>query len=123
MVTTVAEVTWLTSMFKELGVEIEKPITFFCDSKAAIQIASHPIFHKRTKHIDIDCHFLREKVQEKLIQTQHIGTRKQLEDFLNKSLCKTQHDYLINKLGMKNLFSSTRLRRSVEESEVLGVVT
>lgn len=48
-------------MFKELGVEIEKPVPLFCDSKAVIQIATHPIFHERTKHIDIDCHFVTKK--------------------------------------------------------------
>ncbi|XP_019251242.1 PREDICTED: uncharacterized protein LOC109230174 [Nicotiana attenuata] len=62
MATTVAEVTWLTGLFRELNIEVEVPIHLFCDSKAAIQIAVHPIFHERTKHIDIDCHFVREKI-------------------------------------------------------------
>ncbi|KAM3232003.1 hypothetical protein P3L10_017362 [Capsicum annuum] len=75
MATTVAEIIWLTGLFKELRAGIEKPVTPFCDSKAAIQIVAHPIFHERTKHFDIDCHFVREKIQDKLITTQHIGTR------------------------------------------------
>lgn len=96
----------------------------FCDSKATIQIAAHHIFHERHKHIDIDCHFVIEKIQEKLIQTQPIGTRNQLADLLTKSLCKPQHIYLIDKLGMKNLFSSTSLGGGVvEEYEAIGAVT
>uniref|UniRef100_M1BAE1 Uncharacterized protein n=1 Tax=Solanum tuberosum TaxID=4113 RepID=M1BAE1_SOLTU len=54
MASVVAEVTWLEGLYKELGVNITRPIQLFCDSKTAIQIAANPIFHERTKHIDID---------------------------------------------------------------------
>ncbi|XP_015072692.1 uncharacterized protein LOC107016883 [Solanum pennellii] len=56
MASPVAEITWLEGLYKELGVNIKQPIQLFCDSKVAIQIAANPIFHKRTKHIDIDCY-------------------------------------------------------------------
>nr|XP_016480651.1 PREDICTED: uncharacterized mitochondrial protein AtMg00810-like [Nicotiana tabacum] len=98
MTTTVAEIKWLVGLFEELGVSVELLVQLHCDSKAAIQIAAHPIFHERTKHIDIDCHCVREKIQEGMIQTQHIGTRKQLADIFTKSLCSPQHDYLLCKL-------------------------
>lgn len=70
MATIVTEITQLKGLFKELDIEAEVPIQLFCDSKAAIHIASHPLFHDKTKYIDIDCHFVREKIQEGLIQTQ-----------------------------------------------------
>ncbi|XP_016512829.1 putative mitochondrial protein AtMg00810 isoform X1 [Nicotiana tabacum] len=104
MAATVAEVTWLVGLFGELGIAVTNPVQLFYDSKAAIQIATHPIFHERTKHFDIDCHFVREKIQSGQIQTQHIGTKEQPADLLTTSLCKPQHEYLISKLGMKNLF-------------------
>ncbi|XP_060202399.1 uncharacterized protein LOC132630816 [Lycium barbarum] len=56
-----AEATWLIGLFKELGAQVDEPVKMFCDSKVAIQIATNPIFHERTKHINIDCHFVREK--------------------------------------------------------------
>ncbi|XP_069152937.1 uncharacterized mitochondrial protein AtMg00810-like [Solanum lycopersicum] len=107
MATTVAEIVWLKGLFSELGMEIKVPVKVFCDNKAAIQIAAHPIFHERTKHFDIDCHFVREKILEGLIQTQHLGTRDQQADILTKGLCKPQHEEMINKLGMKNVFSNS----------------
>ena len=67
MATTVAEIIWLKGLFTELGVEVKQPVQLFCDSEATIQIAAHPIFHERTKHFDIDCHFVREKIMDGLI--------------------------------------------------------
>ncbi|XP_070013234.1 uncharacterized protein LOC142162430 [Nicotiana tabacum] len=62
MATTVAEATWLTGLFRELNIEVEVLIHLFYDSRVAIQIAAHPIFHERIKHIDIGCHFVRGKI-------------------------------------------------------------
>jgi len=104
MASTVAEITWLEGLYKELGVSINRPVQLFCDSKVAIQIAANPIFHERTKHIDIDCHFVREKIVQNLVQTQHVSTKEQLADLLTKSLGRLSHDYLMSKLGLKNLF-------------------
>nr|XP_016462992.1 PREDICTED: uncharacterized mitochondrial protein AtMg00810-like [Nicotiana tabacum] len=60
---TVAELTWLVGMLKEIDAEVKLPVDIFTDSKAAIQIVDNPVYHERTKHIKIDCHFIREKIQ------------------------------------------------------------
>ena len=109
MATTVVEIVWLKGLFKELETEIRLPIRLFCDSKAAIQIATHPTFHERTKHFDIDCHIVREKILEGLIQIHYINTKDQPADLLTKGLCKPQHEAFIHKLGMKNIFSYSKL--------------
>ncbi|XP_075099078.1 uncharacterized protein LOC142175966 [Nicotiana tabacum] len=59
MASTVVEVTWLLSLFQELGVPIKLPVLVQCDSKSAIQLAVNPIFHEQNKHIEIDSHFIR----------------------------------------------------------------
>ena len=104
MVACVAEVTWLIGLYKELGVNVSLPVNMICDSKAAIQIAANPIFHERTKHIDIDCHFVRERIFQGMLKTKHVNNKEQLVDLLTKSLGKIQHDVLLSKLGMKNAF-------------------
>lgn len=62
------------------------------------------MFHERTKHIEIDYHFIREKIQEGLIQAEHISSGEQLADVLTKGLGIQQHEYLISKLGVKDDF-------------------
>ncbi|XP_075077325.1 uncharacterized protein LOC142164058 [Nicotiana tabacum] len=57
-------------------------------SKAAIQIAANPICHEKTKHIDIDCHFVRKRILLGVMRTEHVSTKEQLADLLTKSLGK-----------------------------------
>lgn len=62
MASAVADIVWLVGLFEEINMKVKVPIDIFCNNKTAIQIAENPIFHEWTKHIEIDCHFVREKV-------------------------------------------------------------
>ena len=62
-----AELAWISQLFEELQVENLTPIPLKCDNLSAIYIATNPVFHERTKHIEIDCHYVREKLQDGLI--------------------------------------------------------
>ncbi|XP_012472430.2 uncharacterized mitochondrial protein AtMg00810-like [Gossypium raimondii] len=104
MATTVAELVWLKGLLAELGFHVSKPMLLHCDNQAALQIASNPVFHERTKHIDIDCHFVREKIQTGDVVTHHISTNEQVADLLTKGLGISQHQYLVSKLGLKDIF-------------------
>lgn len=77
---------WICRLLKELGVEQVGPTRFFCDSKAAIHIAANPVFHERTKHLERDCHSVRDDVTAGLIVTQHISSDSQVADILTKAL-------------------------------------
>ncbi|XP_055807046.1 uncharacterized protein LOC129875845 [Solanum dulcamara] len=99
MASTVSEIIWIVGLYKELGEELEMLVELFCDSKAALQIAANPVYHERTKHIEIDCHFIREKIQKGLIKPLFLGTHEQQADIMTKGLHRSQHEYLVSKLG------------------------
>ena len=75
-----AELTWITGLLKELHVPNVEPIKVHCDSRSAIHIATNPVFHEHTKHIDIDCHFVREKLLASMIAFEHVRSKEQLAD-------------------------------------------
>ena len=64
-----------------------------------MHIASNPVFHEQTKHIEIDCHFVHKKIQLGLIVTGYIKTGEQLEDIFTKPLSEDRVSYLCNKVG------------------------
>ena len=113
LATLTAEVVWVTSLFKELCVKLESSTIIYCDSKAALQIAANPVFHERTKNIEIDCHFILEKILQGLIRTNYIISKEQQADVLTKALGRTQHDFLLSKLGLLNIFNISSLRGSI----------
>ncbi|KAF3663185.1 putative agamous-like MADS-box protein AGL62-like [Capsicum annuum] len=101
LASTVAEITWIIGLFNTLDVPLTFPVPLNCNSKAAIQIAANPVFHERTKHIDIDCHFIREKVLSGLVVIRYLCSSEKPADVLTKGLCRNQHAYLISKLVRK----------------------
>jgi len=100
----VAELVWLAGLLVELNFPITGPIKVFTDSKSAIQIAENPVFHERTKHIDNDCHFIREKVKSNFISPTYLCTTMQPADILTKGLGVRQHHHLLSKLGVLDIF-------------------
>ena len=100
MASAASEVTWLVRLLTELGIDKLTPITLYCDNQSAVHIARNPVFHERTKHIDIDCHFTRDKVMEGLIQLSYLPSQNQLADLFTKILPSPQFNELKSKLGM-----------------------
>ncbi|KAK8919312.1 hypothetical protein KSP39_PZI021359 [Platanthera zijinensis] len=100
MASTTAEIVWLLRLLCDFGVQISDPTPLFCDNRSAIQIASNPVFHEWTKHIEIDCHFTRQKFLANTISLPFIASEEQVADFLIKSLTSARFRYLISKLSV-----------------------
>ena len=72
-------------MLQELGIESETPLQVYCDNQAAISIAHNPIHHDRTKHVEVDRHFIKEKVDDGTISVTYVPTTQQTTDILTKA--------------------------------------
>ena len=95
-----SELAWISRLLNELGVPNVTPIPLKCDNQAAIYIAKNPVFHERTKHIEVDCHFVREKLVDGLISLSHVPTNEQLADVFTKTLSGPPHVDAVSKLGV-----------------------
>ncbi|KAL2933792.1 Retrovirus-related Pol polyprotein from transposon TNT 1-94 [Bienertia sinuspersici] len=107
MAVTTCELKWLKALLHSLGVLHSWPMKLFCDSQSALHIAKNPVFHERTKHIEVDCHFVRDELLSGNISTQYVPTGSQLADILTKALGHKQFGLLLRKLGIYNLHAPT----------------
>lgn len=100
MALTCCEVTWMYSLLKDMGLPNLPPTIIKSDNQAALSIAVNPVLHKRTKHIEIDCDFISDKINEGEITTAHVPSHSQVADMLTKPLPVKQHNYLLRKFGV-----------------------
>ncbi|KAJ0886596.1 putative RNA-directed DNA polymerase [Helianthus annuus] len=107
MATTVSEVIWARWMLSELDAKQGEPTVLFCDNQAARHIANNPVFHERTKHVEMDCYFVRERVESKEVEPVYISSKNQVADFLTKVLGAQHLNSLLSKLGIRNLHAPT----------------
>jgi len=106
LATTICELQWLSYLLQDLHLPLSQPATLYCDNKFALQIASNEVFHERTKHIEIDCHLVREKLNSGLLKLLHITSAMQVADIFTKPLASTQFSTLKSKLGLTNIYST-----------------
>ena len=107
MAGTCCELTWLRYLLADLHLPVSMHAILHCDNQAALHIAANPVFHERTRHIEMDCHFIRDKILEGEIVTRHVASSQQLADVFTKALGKDKFKSLLCKLGVIDIHSPT----------------
>ncbi|RVW98483.1 Retrovirus-related Pol polyprotein from transposon RE1 [Vitis vinifera] len=103
----ICEGMWLQRILKELGIISNSTMTVLCDNKATISIAKNPVQHDRTKHVEIDRHFIKEKLEGGTIRLMYIPSSRQTADILTKALPKATYENMKSKLGMLDIYYPT----------------
>jgi len=93
-----SEIIWLRGLLGELGFPQVEPTPLHANNPSAIQIAANPVFHERTKHIEVDCHSIHEAYDARVMSLPYISTTFQTADVFTKTLSKHRHHFLVDKL-------------------------
>ena len=107
MATATCELVCLKQLLGELKFGKIDQMELVCDNQAALHVTSNPVFHESTKHIEIDCHFVREKILSGDIVTKFVKSNDQLADMFTKSLTCPRINYICYKLGTYDLYAPT----------------
>jgi len=98
MATTCCELTWLLALLKDLNVRPVLPMHLFCDNQVALHIVRNPVFHERTKHIEVDCHYVCNKFKIGQVQPCYVSSKNQLANLFSRVVSTTQYSYFLGKL-------------------------
>eukprot|EP00268_Persea_americana_P060147 TRINITY_DN7451_c0_g1_i8.p2 TRINITY_DN7451_c0_g1~~TRINITY_DN7451_c0_g1_i8.p2 ORF type:complete len:114 (-),score=15.11 TRINITY_DN7451_c0_g1_i8:69-410(-) len=98
-----AKIIWLRLLLCEFGVIVGRSTPLHGDNTSATRIANNPVFHERTKHIEIDCHFIRQHVVSEKMTLPNVSSFNQLTDIFTKALPKMRHHDLTSKLMLSTL--------------------
>ncbi|KAA0052292.1 hypothetical protein E6C27_scaffold207G001230 [Cucumis melo var. makuwa] len=103
----ICEEIWLQKVLSDLHQECETLLKLFCDNKAAISIANNLVQHDRTKHVEIDRHFIKERLDSGSICIPYIPSSQQVADVLTKGLLRPHFDVCVSKLGLIDIYVPT----------------
>lgn len=101
MANTVAELTWLTFLLCDLHIAQARAPILLCDNFSALHMTINPVFHARSKHIELDYHFVRERFSLGLLTTRHVPSTSQLADIFTKPMCKASIFHFRSKLCLQ----------------------
>ncbi|GJR14438.1 retrovirus-related pol polyprotein from transposon TNT 1-94 [Tanacetum coccineum] len=110
-----AQALWMRSKLIDHGLGFNK-ISMYCDNKSAIALCCNNVQHSRSKHIHIRYHFIKEQVENEVVELYFVRTEYQLADIFTKALCRERIEFLIDKLGMKS-FTLETLKELADEAE------
>ncbi|GKC51562.1 retrovirus-related pol polyprotein from transposon TNT 1-94 [Tanacetum coccineum] len=111
-----AQILWMISQLKYYGLKFNK-IPLYCDNKSGIALCCNNVQHSRSKHIDVRYHFIKEQVENRVVELYFVRTKYQLADIFTKALPRERFNFLVEKLGMESMSSETLKSQTKEEDE------
>lgn len=103
----VCELLWIRNLLRDLGFKPKRAMQLHCDNKASIDIAHNPVQHDRTKHVEVDRHFIKEKLEAKIIEVPFVKSKDQLADVLTKAVTGRVFHSSFSKLGIEDIHAPT----------------
>ncbi|GKA40897.1 hypothetical protein Tco_0733490 [Tanacetum coccineum] len=111
-----AQILWMRSQLTDYGFQFNK-IPLYCDNKSAITVCCNNIQHTRAKHIDVRYHFIKERVENGIVELYFVWMKYQVADIFSKPLPRERFNFLIEKLGMRSMSPETLKCLTEEEDE------
>nr|GEW12100.1 retrovirus-related Pol polyprotein from transposon TNT 1-94 [Tanacetum cinerariifolium] len=111
-----AQILWMRSQLIDYGFTFNN-IPLYCDNKSAISLCCNNVQHSRAKHIDVRYHFIKEQVENGIVELYFVQTKYQLADIFTKSLPKERFNFLIEKLAMRSMSPEMLRRLTWDEDE------
>nr|GEV45594.1 retrovirus-related Pol polyprotein from transposon TNT 1-94 [Tanacetum cinerariifolium] len=109
-------VSWSSKRQKSAAISSTEAEYIAFDNKSAIGLCCNNVQHSRSKHIDIGYHFIKEQVENEVVELYFVRTEYQLADIFNKALCQERIEFLIDKLRMRS-FTHETLKELADEAE------
>nr|GEX78533.1 hypothetical protein [Tanacetum cinerariifolium] len=111
-----AQILWMRSQLTDYGFDFNK-ISLYCNNRSAIALCCNNVHHSRSKHIDIHHHFIQEQVERGVVELYFVSTDYQLADIFTKALPRQRFEFILPRLGMKSMSSTTLKHLQEEEGE------
>ena len=107
MVKEICEILWLKKLLAKIGIAPSFVMNLFCDNKTTIAISHNHIQHDRTKHVEVDRNFIKQNLEENIIQLPFIKSKDQLADILTKVVSTRNFYNSLDKLGIRDIYAPT----------------
>ena len=101
----VCEGIWIIRLLHELRIPFDGPLQIWCDNKSSIEMTRNPVYHDRTKHVEIDRHYIKEKVEAGIMTLTYVRSSEQIGDMMTKPLDRPTFERFRSKLGMIDIYS------------------